>query len=153
MINPINISTNPIYYSKMPVKQMQGGNTTPSFELSDYKTGQAILNRNNISFRNLATLIEVTDKYNKKVEGQDHLDLPNIHVYEYSDTNLQVYINADENIITDPDSILDGPKTAILIENTDYNKHNFVYDNLIKFIMQGRLPQIHSDNFIISYFF
>ena len=153
MINPINISTNPIYYSKMPVKQMQGGNTTPSFELSDYKTGQAILNRNNISFRNLATPIEVTDKYNKKVEGQDHLDLPNIHVYEYPDTNLQVYINADENIITDPDSILDGPKTAILIENTDYNKHNFVYDNLIKFIMQGRLPQIHSDNFIISYFF
>ena len=149
MINPI--STNSIYRSKMPAKQTQGANITPpSFELSDYKTGQAILARNNISFRNLATPIEVTDKYNKKIEGKDHLDLPNLHIYEYPDTNLQVYINADENIITNPDSILDRPKTAILIENTDYNKHNFVYDKLIKFIMQERFPQIDSDNSIIS---
>ena len=99
MINPINISTNPIYYSKMPAKQTQGVNTTaPSLELSDYKTGQAILARNNISFRNLSTPIEVTDKYNKKIEGKDHLDLPNVHIYEYPDTNLQLFINEHPNM-------------------------------------------------------
>ena len=99
MINPINISTNPTYYSKRPAKQSQGINTTPpSFELSDYKTGQAILARNNISFRNLAAPIEVTDKYNKKIEGKDHLDLPNVHIYEYPDTNLQVFINEHPNM-------------------------------------------------------
>ena len=98
MINPINISTNPTYYSKMPAKQSQGVNvTTPSFELSDYKTGQAILARNNISFRNLATPIEVTNKYNKKIEGKDHLDLPNIHIYEYPDTNLKLFVNIDNS--------------------------------------------------------
>ena len=99
MINPINISTSPIYYSKMPAKQTQGVNTTPpSLELSDYKTGQAILARNNISFRNLSTPIEVTDKYNKKVEGKDHLDLPNVHIYEYPDTNLQLMIDENPNM-------------------------------------------------------
>ena len=152
MINPINVSTNPTYYNKMPAKQAQGGNTTnPSFELSDYKTGQAILARNNISFRNLATPIEVTDKYNKKIEGKEHLDLPNVHIYEYPDTNLQVFVNADKNIINNSDSILDKPKYAVLIENTDYKKHNLVFDSLVKFIMQGRLPQINSESFIISY--
>ena len=39
---------------------------TNNVELSNYEVGQAILNRNNISFRNLTTPIEVTDKYNKK---------------------------------------------------------------------------------------
>ena len=152
MINPINVSTNPTYYNKMPAKQAQGGNTTnPSFELSDYKTGQAILARNNIAFRNLATPIEVTDKYNKKIEGKDHLDLPNVHIYEYPDTNLQVFVNADKNIINNSDAILDKPKYAVLIENTDYKKHNLVFDSLVKFIMQGRLPQINSESFIISY--
>ena len=99
MINPINISTNPIYYSKMPAKQTLGANTTDSsFELSDYKTGQAFLARNNISFRNLVAPIEVTDKYNKKIEGKDHLDLPNVHIYEYPDTNLQLFINEHPNM-------------------------------------------------------
>ena len=99
MINPINISTNPIYYTNRQAKETKPANiSTPNFELSDYKTGQAILARNNISFRNLATPIEVTDKYNKKVEGKDHLDLPNVHIYEYPDTNLQLFINEHPNM-------------------------------------------------------
>ena len=71
---------------------------TQNLKLSNYEVGQAILNRNNISFRNLATPIDVTDKYNKKNEGKDHLDLPNIHVYEYSDTNLRAIIDKNENM-------------------------------------------------------
>ena len=99
MINPINISTNPIYYTNRQAKETKPANiSTPNFELSDYKTGQAILARNNISFRNLATPIEVTDKYNKKVEGKDHLDLPNVHIYEFPDTNLQLFINEHPNM-------------------------------------------------------
>ena len=99
MINPINISANPIYYTNMPAKETKPANvSTPNFELSDYKTGQAILARNNISFQNLATPIEVTDKYNKKIEGKDHLDLPNVHIYKYPDTNLQVFINEHPNM-------------------------------------------------------
>ena len=152
MTNPINISTNSIYYTNKQAKETKpAGISTPNFELSDYKTGQAILARNNISFRNLAVPIEVTDKYNKKVEGKDHLDLPNVHIYEYPDTNLQIFVNADENIINNSDSILDKPKFAVVIENTDYKKHNLVFDSLIKFIMQERLPQINSESFIISY--
>ncbi len=99
MINPINISTNQIYYTNRQAKETKPVNVSvPNFELFDYKTGQAILARNNISFRNLATPIEVTDKYNKKVEGKDHLDLPNVHIYKYPDTNLQVFINEHPNM-------------------------------------------------------
>ena len=87
MINPINISANSIFYQSKPAKETKPASiSTPSFELSDYKIGQAILARNNISFRNLAAPIEVTDKYNKKIEGKDHLDLPNVHIYKYPDT-------------------------------------------------------------------
>ena len=96
MIKAVNLNVVNNQYNK---QNSQNGVLKSSFantnnvELSNYEVGQAILNRNNISFRNLATPIEVTDKYNKKIEGKDHLDLPNIHVYEYPDTNLQVYVN------------------------------------------------------------
>ena len=44
-----------------------------------------------------ARLQDIENKKNaealkEKIEGKDHLDLPNIHVYEYPDTNLQVFI-------------------------------------------------------------
>ena len=61
MIKPANISTNPIYYSKMPEKQTQGLNTTPpKFELSDYNTGQAILAYNNINFKSNTIITKYT---------------------------------------------------------------------------------------------
>jgi len=98
MINPINF--NKINMQGMPAKSQttnKTAQTSDTMELSGYKAGQAILARNNVTFRNLAQPIEVTDKYNKKVEGKDHLDLPNIHVYEYPDTNLQVFVNINNN--------------------------------------------------------
>ena len=135
MINPINISTNPIYYSKMPAKQTLGVNTTaPSLELSDYKTGQAIWARNNISFRNLSTPIEVTDKYNKKVEGKDHLDLPNVHVYEYPDTNLKV--------IVDKTNLIKRSQLNFSIINTDITT-NPLYDRLIYQLLKNVIEKIN----------
>lgn len=102
MIN--SVSFNIINNQYINKQNLQKGVSKPLFantnnvELSNYEVGQAILNRNNISFRNLASPIDVTDKYNKKNEGKDHLDLPNIHVYEYPDTNLQVIIDENQNI-------------------------------------------------------
>lgn len=95
-----NISFNG-YTKNTPVNTVESEtqkSPTLNLRLSNYKVGQAILNRNNISFRNLASPIDVTDKYNKKNEGKDHLDLPNIHVYEYSDTNLRAIIDKNENM-------------------------------------------------------
>ena len=102
MIKTVNL--NVVNNQYINEQNLQNGVLKPSFvdthntELSNYEVGQAILNRNNISFRNLATPIDVTDKYNKKTEGKDHLDLPNIHVYEYPDTNLQVIFDENQNI-------------------------------------------------------
>ena len=102
MDNSISINkTNPIYF-RFPMQNngndLKLSSSENAIQLSGYNVGGAILARNNITFRNLATPIEVTDKYNKKIEGKDHLDLPNIHVYEYPDTNLQVIVNEIPNI-------------------------------------------------------
>ena len=152
MINPINISTNPIYYSKMPAKQTQGVNTTnPSLELSDYKTGQAILARNNISFRNLSTPIEVTDKYNKKIEDKDHLDLPNVHIYEYPDTNLTLVLNLADKI--------KNPIVSMTLNNQKQSEYNPIMSNLLKIIINKRFLQTfgtdtyyENEGNVISYF-
>ena len=69
MIN--SVSFNIINNQYINKQNLQKGVSKPLFantnnvELSNYEVGQAILNRNNISFRNLTTPIEVTDKYNK----------------------------------------------------------------------------------------
>ena len=152
MINPINTSTNPIYYSKMPAKQTQGVNTTAhSLELSDYMTGQAILARNNISFRNLSTPIEVTDKYNKKVEGKDHLDLPNVHIYEYPDTNLTLVLNLADKI--------KNPIVSMTLNNQEESEYNPIMSNLLKIMINKRFLQTfgvdtyyENEGNIISYF-
>ena len=133
MIHPISISTNSIFYQIRQAKETGGNATAPSFELADYRTGQAILARNNISFRNLATPIEVTDKYNKKIEGKDHLDLPNIHIYEYPDTNLKV--------IVDKTNLIKKSQLNFSIMNTKAIT-NPLHDRLIYQLLKNAIEKI-----------
>lgn len=154
MIKSVNLNiVNNQYINK---QNLQNGVLKPSFadtnnvELSNYEVGQAILNRNNISFRNLAMPIEVTDKYNKKTEGKDHLDLPNIHVYEYSDTNLQVYVNADDKIKTIGNSELETPKYSIIIENNSYEKHDLLKEKLLCFLLNKNNTNVIGSGFCLS---
>ena len=95
VLNSNFVKTNSKNDKQVFTKDIQNNNQT---ELANYEVSRAILNRNSISFRNLSQPIEVTDKYNKKIEGKDHLDLPNIHMYEYPDTNLQVILDENHNI-------------------------------------------------------
>ncbi len=103
MINPIGIKSLSTY-SKSQNKTPDGRFTSDvreSYPL-DYRVGRAFAGMSGITFKNLAQPVDVTSLYNKKVEGKDHLDLPNIHVYEFPDTNLQVFI--DENLNMSKDS-------------------------------------------------
>ena len=147
-----NISFNG-YTKNAPVNTVESEtqkSSTLNLKLSNYEVGQAILNRNNISFRNLAMPIEVTDKYNKKIEGKDHLDLPNIHVYEYPDTNMQVYVNADDKIETIGNSELETPKYSILIENNNYEKHDLLKEKLLCFLLNKNDMDVASTSFCMS---
>ena len=123
-----------------------------NLELANYEVGQMILNRNNISFRNLTTPIEVTDKYDIKTEGKDHLDLPNIHVYEYPDTNLQVFVNADDNIKAFENNKLEFPRYSIFIENNDYKKHDLLKEKLLCFLLNKHDTNVTSSSFCLSTF-
>ena len=60
MIKPINISTNPVLYQNRSAKETGVNITTPGVELSNYKTGQAILVRNNISFYSQPFIKKIT---------------------------------------------------------------------------------------------
>ncbi len=143
MINPINISTNQIYYTNKQVKETKPANVSaPNFELSDYKTGQAILARNNISFRNLAAPIEVTDKYNKKVEGKDHLDLPNVHIYEYPDTNLKVFINLINTA--------EAPQYTLSTHIETNENYNTIKQALINKILFSKFKQKNLEKFYLN---
>lgn len=88
------------------------------------------------NFKNLSMPIEVTDKYNKKVEGKDHLDLPNIHVYEYQDTNLQVLVNQMQNL---PNKELF--QASLSIHNKGIKNDSVVKKNLLMALMNNLLQQ------------
>lgn len=152
MINPVSFNVvNNQYLNKKTQKGEMLNNSLPqTSELSNYEVGQAILNRNNISFRNLATPIEVTNKYNKKIEGKDHLDLPNIHVYEYPDTNLRVFVNADDNIKTSGKDGLETQKYSIIIENNSYEKHDLLKEKLLCFLLNKNSTDVISSSFCLS---
>lgn len=143
MINPINLNqVNSKYHKKQISDTIVQNQPSNQLELSDYKSAQAIFARNNITFRNLSQPIEVTDRYNKPIPGKDHLDLPNIHVYEYPDTNLQVFMNIDDNI--------DYPQIITILENNNYEKYDFIINKLCQFILKESLPNLITNNFIIS---
>ena len=114
-------------------------------ELSNYDVGQAILNRNKISFRKIQKPIEVTEKYNKRIEGKDHLDLPNIHVYEYPDANLQVFVNADDKIKATENNELETPKYSIIIENNNYEKHDLLKEKLLCFLLNKNNTNVRNN--------
>lgn len=106
------------------------------------------------NFKNLSMPIEVTDKYNKKVEGKAHLDLPNIHVYEYPDTNLRVIVNnIKENQLPqvlmytelEPENY-DSLKQALLnqIMFSNFKKHNL--ENYYNFDLHSKTQMISTDS-------
>ena len=130
-------SINPNYTNTKLKNKISGrAEKTTNFEgaeLSGYQVGQAILARNNISFQNLSQPVEVTHLYNKKTEGKDHLDLPNIHVYEFPDTNLKV--------IVDTLSAVNKPLAVVeLVSNS--NDYNPIKSNLIKFMLNSKLKKL-----------
>ena len=104
MINPIGVNSlnknSGLETKKSDEKSSFTARETELYPLN-YKVGQAFAGMSGITFKNLAKPVEVTNLYNKKVEGKDHLDLPNIHVYEFPDTNLQVFIDENPNMAKD----------------------------------------------------
>ena len=151
MDNSISINkTNPIYF-RFPMQNngndLKLSSSENAIQLSGYNVGGAILARNNITFRNLATPIEVTDKYNKKIEGKDHLDLPNIHVYEYPDTNLQVFICENDNSNDEKDRIL----MKFNIHNNIDDKDDFIKKELCTRLFCNLINYDNDDCFVTTF--
>ena len=152
MITPLiftDSTINSVRYKKSGYQSAPG---KINIELSGYETGQAILARNNITFKNLATPVEVTDRYNKKTFSKDHLDLPNIHVYEYPDTNLQMMINLDDNIVTNDSSFLDQPQIIMFFKNNiPLKERDYDAEKILQIIFETELNK-KSENVIFNIF-
>ena len=98
----------------------------------------------NITFRgqNSSTPVEITADYTPKIKSNDHLDLPNVHVFEYPDTKLRVYINNASNHTL--------PQLNIILE-PDTQKYNPIKQALVNKLIsykfsEANLGQYYNDN-------
>ncbi|DAB15166.1 TPA: hypothetical protein CPU00_06570 [Candidatus Gastranaerophilales bacterium HUM_18] len=141
MISPIKLGNTNFSYNQASLFEETKDHSAYFHEeganLSGYKAGRAMFLRNNITFRNLPMPIEVTDKYNKKIEGKDHLDLPNIHVYEYPDTNLK--------IVVDKTDAIKESKIDFSLSNTNTQKIVPMYDNLLYQLLKIKIKKINQE--------
>ena len=146
MIYPINNVNKKDYIAFKFSKQSDKIETDyKSVNLSDCRSSQTILTSNNISIKKSLLPIDITNKYKNCNVKAEHLDLPNIHILEYPDTNLQVFINADENITTDNNSILDCPKIQVFILNNNPKKSDYLKELILFNIIQKKLKNISTD--------
>ena len=90
-----NLKLNPLFKSTKKILSINNTEEASpvQMELSGSEVGRAMLAGMGINFKGSAEPIDVTDKLNKKVEGKSHLELPNLKVYDYPDTNLRVFIH------------------------------------------------------------
>ena len=178
MINPIGVNSlnknSGLETKKSDEKSSFNARETELYPLN-YKVGRAFAGMSGITFKNLAKPVEVTNLYNKKVEGKDHLDLPNIHVYEFPDTNLQVFIDENPNMAKDSNeaevrfflgkSSIKGSalnnriimevlksKLAATIENADLYKNNSGFYTICTSLTSDKLSHIADMNNIINNF-
>lgn len=143
MINPINQINNQGYHCLRPsaVKQRQQYQSD-GIHLSGYQAGQAILARNNISFKNMTTPVEITDVYNKKTDTKNSIDTKNIHVYKYPDTNLKLIIYADKSVNTNDNVFLEQPQIIMSFRNNlAPEERNQKAELILKEILEQELLQ------------
>lgn len=145
MLAPINNIYNNNNYKLKPLKSKNKNFVDiKSMELMDYNSARAILTNYSVNFKGIAQPIETTHLYNKKVEGKDHLDLPNIHVYEFPDTNLKVFVNSEASI--DNEDFLNTPQVIIKLSNEESN----TLQKAIDLILEKKIKEISEDIVIIK---
>lgn len=97
MIKPISIDTNINKTQNLNISNQQvNSKVEPQTELSGYEVGQALMAQRGVVFSSVPN--DVTSKYNVIKDDETHLNLPNIQVYEYPDTNLKVVVNKGKNL-------------------------------------------------------
>ncbi len=95
----------------------------------------------NITFKgnmieNSTAPVETTANYIPENKGADHLDLPDVHVFEYPDTNLQVFVNEIQNM-QDKDRF----QSSLTFINKDINNCSFIQNKLFMEILIQSLKE------------
>lgn len=104
MIQPINfynVNMRHLNFRGDETQQKTNNNQqtqTKPAELAGYKTSQAVLANKNITIKNDNNPVEITSKLNKVTPGKSHLFVPSIHVYEFPNTKLRVFIDKNPNM-------------------------------------------------------
>lgn len=149
MIQPILNANLQAYEKKRKKQPTKVVENSCAYELPKYEVGQAMKAQMGIGFKQNSMPIEVTHLYNKKVEGKDHLDLPNIHVYEYPDTNLQLFVNVDDKVQTSDKiyiserNTVEPPQIIVQIKNNlSFNDYDEIKQILIESIIKTKMEEI-----------
>ena len=115
MIKPISIDTNINKTQNLNISNQQvNSKVEPQTELAGYEVGQAVMAQRGVVFSSVPN--DVTSKYNVIKDDETHLNLPNIQVYEYPDTNLKVVVNKGKD--------LDYSLAGMEIKNPELAKSN-----------------------------
>lgn len=115
MIRPINVNNNINKIQSLNVSKQQAGfQSEQQTELAGYEVGRAMKAQRGVIFKSLPN--NVTSRYNVVKDDEGHLNLPNIYVYEFPDTNLKVVVNKGKD--------LDRSLVGLEIKNPNVAKSN-----------------------------
>ena len=132
-----NLKLNPLFKSTKKILSINNTEEASpvQMELSGSEVGRAMLAGMGINFKGSAEPIDVTDKLNKKVEGKSHLELPNLKVYDYPDTNLRVFIHT----MSEEENSSYMPSAAVTIQRLDNSKENLLEEIILQSVIAERL--------------
>ncbi len=140
MINSINFSTNIRinYPSRKKSENLQQVKISKKMELSNYQIERTYFQPRLVSFKGVSKPKDVTSKYNVNEGKEGSIDLSNINVYEYPDTNLQVIVNKISGIDNK-----DEFKSSLSLINTGVNDKSLAKKRLYLYIINQSLKDNH----------
>ena len=149
MIKPISASVlNPYFNQRGFVKneKMTEPTVSTGMELSDSNVGRAMLAALNVNFKanNTNEPKEITSLLNKNADSSNGLNLSDVHVYEFPDTNLRLFVHADKNFPVD-----ETPYVSVYLDKIGGNG-DFVSEKLFHNVLEERAKKTAENPILAS---
>lgn len=152
MIKPIGVNVLNPYINNRGYASDEQKVTRPltytGLELSDSKVGRALLasfgpNFKSVTNKNNAP-VEITAVLKHDVDSQNKLNLAGLHVYEFPDTNLRLFVHADRNFPVD-----ETPYISVYMDKQEGEK-DFVQEKLFHNVLSKRAELTNGEPILTS---
>lgn len=149
MIKPISANViNPYFNQRGSVKneKITDPVVNSGMELSGSDIGRAMLASLNVNFKSKTTIEpkEITSILKKDVDVANSLNLSDVHVYEFPDTNLRLFIHADKNFPVD-----ETPYVSVYLDKVGGNT-DFISEKLFHNVIEERAKKTAENPILTS---